>query len=180
MPINRIVFMNADICFANFRGEERRKRTGEVVNAAGNRNFGVRLTPEKAAELKLAGWNVKQYFSANNTERIKPDFEYLPVTIRFDPYPPKDLYMISGHTKTDLDEKTIDLLQGREFENIDLVISGSYWERNGNSGIKAYLYKGGFTLLLDEFDRKYAYLDENEDGDLPPFEVEESDQAANW
>ena len=178
MPSNKLVFLGADICLANFRGEERRsKRTGEVVNAAGDRNFCIKLTPEKARELKLEGWNIKPYFSAGNTDRVVPDFEYLPVAIRFEPYPPK-VFMVSGHKKTDLGEDTIGLLQGREFENIDLVISGSRWERGGRTGIKAYLFKGGFTLLLDEFDQKYDYLED--DGNLPPFEMEDGDQASNW
>ena len=179
MPTNKLVFLGADICLTNFRGEERRsKRTGEVVNAAGDRNFCVKLSDEDARKLKLEGWNVKQYFSAGNTERVKPDFEYIPVTIRFDLYPPK-VFMISGHHKTELNQDTIGLLQGREFENIDLVISGSRWERAGKTGIKAYLFKGGFTLLLDEFDQKYDFL-EDDDSAVPPFDMEESDQAANW
>ena len=178
MPTNKLVFLNADICLANFRGEERRsKRTGEVVNAAGDRNFCVKLTPEKARELKLEGWNIKSYFSAGNVERVTPDFEYLPVTIRFEPYPPK-VFVISGHKKTELDENSIDMLQGREFENIDLVVSGSRWERGGRSGIKAYLYKGGFTLLLDEFDEKYSYLDDEDD--VPPFDIDDGAQTENW
>ena len=175
---NRLYVGNAQICMVNFRGEERRnKRTGEIVNAEGDRNFCIRLDPDKAKELRLAGWNVKPYFSVGNEERLVPDFEYLPVTVEFKQYPP-NIYVISGNKKTKLDEDLIGDLQGKEFENIDLVINPYHWQRGNNSGIKAYLYKGWFTLLLDEFDQKYAHLDEDED---IPFEPDDpSDQAANW
>lgn len=177
MASNRLFIEKANICMVNFRGEERRSRkTGEIVNAEGDRNFCVRLDPEKAKELKLEGWNVKSYFSSNNVDHKVPDFEYLPVSISFDPYPPS-VYLVSGNKKIKLGEENIGELQGREFETIDLVINPYHWQRGNNSGVKAYLFKGWFTLLLDRFDQKYGYLEE--DDDQPPFEVE-SEQAENW
>ena len=178
MPNNRLFIGNAQICMVNFRGEERRsRRTGEIVNAEGDRNFCIRLEPEKAKELKLEGWNVKSYFSSNNTDHTVPDFEYLPVSVSYKLYPPV-IYLISGNKKTKIDENMINELQGKEFENIDLVINPYHWQRGNNSGVKAYLFKGYFTLLLDEFDQKYAYLDE--ETDTPPFDVDADDSAANW
>lgn len=137
---------NAEVIFRNFSGEE------SDYNAAGNRNFAVKLTPEFASDLSAAGWNVKTWDPGNG----EPVVIYLPVSIRFEPYPPK-VYMIASGKHIPLDESTIGLLDDAEFENVDISISPYNWQlKNGNSGIKAYVKELYVTIRESRFAQKYG------------------------
>lgn len=152
--IDNIVVENARLIFKNFAGEESK------FNRAGNRNFCVILDGDSAEDLRQIGWNVKALRPREDED--EPTY-YLQVTVAFGNFPPK-VIMISGKTKTVLDEESIDTLDYAEIANVDLIIRPYHWEVNGKEGIKAYLKTMYVTIEQDVFAGKYDCLD---DEDLP-------------
>jgi hypothetical protein len=152
--IDNIVVENARLIFKNFAGEESK------FNRAGNRNFCVILDGDSAEDLRQMGWNVKALRPREDED--EPTY-YLQVTVAFGNFPPK-VVMISGKTKTVLDEESIDTLDYAEIANVDLIIRPYHWEVNGKEGIKAYLKTMYVTIEQDVFAGKYDCLD---DEDLP-------------
>lgn len=152
--LDNIVVENARLIFKNFAGEESK------FNRAGNRNFCVILDGDSAEDLRQIGWNVKALRPREDED--EPTY-YLQVTVAFGNFPPK-VVMISGKTKTVLDEESIDTLDYAEIANVDLIIRPYHWEVNGKEGIKAYLKTMYVTIEQDVFAGKYDCLD---DEDLP-------------
>ncbi len=152
--LDNIVVENARLIFKNFAGEESK------FNRAGNRNFCVILDGDSAEDLRQMGWNVKALRPREDED--EPTY-YLQVTVAFGNFPPK-VVMISGKTKTVLDEESISTLDYAEIANVDLIIRPYHWEVNGKEGIKAYLKTMYVTIEQDVFAGKYDCLD---DEDLP-------------
>lgn len=150
--IDNIVVENARLIFKNFAGEESK------FNRAGNRNFCVILDGDSAEDLRQMGWNVKALRPREDED--EPTY-YLQVTVAFGNFPPK-VVMISGKTKTVLDEESIDTLDYAEIANVDLIIRPYHWEVNGKEGIKAYLKTMYVTIEQDVFAGKYDCLDDEE------------------
>ena len=150
--LDNIVVENARLIFKNFAGEESK------FNRAGNRNFCVILDGDSAEDLRQMGWNVKALRPREDED--EPTY-YLQVTIAFGNFPPK-VIMISGKTKTVLDEESISTLDYAEIANVDLIIRPYHWEVNGKEGIKAYLKTMYVTIEQDVFAGKYDCLDDEE------------------
>lgn len=150
--LDNIVVENARLIFKNFAGEESK------FNRAGNRNFCVILDGDSAEDLRQMGWNVKALRPREDED--EPTY-YLQVTVAFGNFPPK-VIMISGKTKTVLDEESIDTLDYAEIANVDLIIRPYHWEVNGKEGIKAYLKTMYVTIEQDVFAGKYDCLDDEE------------------
>lgn len=155
--MDSIKLENARLIFRNFAGEESK------FNRAGNRNFCVVLPDDIAEELAEDGWNVK--ILQPRDEEDTPT-SYLQVTVSYKNIPPK-VFMISGRTKTLLDEESISCLDYADVVGADLIIRPYHWEVNGKSGVKAYLKTGYIIVEQDEFASKYDYDEPIEDEDLP-------------
>lgn len=141
---------NARIGFRNFEGRE------GPYNKSGERSFVVFLDEQMAEELSKEGWNVK--FPTPNPN-LSPEEDnrqpYLNVSVGFDYYP-ANIYIISNENATKVSEQEVGMLDWAELENVDLVIRPYEWSVNRNSGIKAYLKSGYFTIRVDKFAEKYG------------------------
>ena len=140
---------DARIIFRNFAGKE-----GQY-NREGDRNFAVVL-PEDVAERMLAdGWNVR-YLEARE-EGDEPT-AYISVTVNFNNRPPR-VVLLTSTTRTQLDEKSVEILDWSDIKTADLIARGYDWNVNGKSGTKAYLQSLFVTIEEDALERKYAIHD---------------------
>lgn len=142
---------NVRIGFRNFEGRE------GMYNKKGERSFAVFLDRQTADELAAEGWNVK--FPKDNGQSVDPDEDardpYLQVSVGFDFYP-ANVFLIGNERPTKLGEDEVAMLDWAEIENVDLVLRPYEWSVNRNSGIKAYLKSGYFTIVADKFAAKYG------------------------
>ena len=149
MAVKPISIEGARIGFRNFEGREGK------YNKAGERSFAVFLPRPLAEEMAQEGWNVKFPVSANSTDPDDERDPYLPVSVTFDNFPP-NMFLISNDVPTRLTAEEVGMLDWAEIENVDLVIRPYEWSVNRNSGIKAYLKAGYFTIVTDQFAAKYG------------------------
>lgn len=137
----------ARIIYRNFAGR------AKMYNAAGLRNFHVVLDPDTARKLEADGWNIKWPKKRDDDEMRDPT---LKVAVRFDNYPPV-VVLMTKRSRTELDEESVSLLDTAEIDNVDLRITGSYYEmEDGKKGFKAYLSQIFVTLSDNDLMGKYA------------------------
>lgn len=142
---------NVRIGFRNFEGRE------GPYNRAGERSFAVFLDKGTAEAMAADGWNIK--FPSPREGAVDPDMDerdpYLQVSVGFDFYPAK-VFLISNDRPSKLAEDEVQMLDWAEIINVDLVLRPYEWTVNRNSGIKAYLKAGYFTIESDRFASKYG------------------------
>lgn len=141
---------NVRIGFKNFEGRE------GAYNQAGARSFAVFLDATTAEKMAADGWNVKfpKDYEGADPDDLSRD-PYLPVAVGFDYYP-ANVFLISNGKPTKLTEEEVQMLDWAEITNVDLVLRPYEWSVNRNSGIKAYLKSGYFTIETDAFASKYG------------------------
>lgn len=148
--INNLTIRDAKIIFRNFSG----KATNYTPE--GRRTFSVLIDDEELVNaLRCDGWNVKILRKRNPDDS---QHYHIPVAVFYGNYPPS-VTMISGRTKTLLDESTIQLLDWADIEKVDLTIRPRPYEAAGRKGIKAYLKTMYVTVQEDELAADYADLD---------------------
>lgn len=146
-----VTIENARVRFLNFEGRE-----GQF-NRAGDRNFVVFLDKDVADQLARDGWNVK--VKPPRTEEEDETYA-LSVTVGFKGRPPRLVMIgaVSGR-RTELTEDTCALLDHADLVTVDLIIRPYDWEVNRNTGRKAYLKTGFFTIEEDYLELKYATME---------------------
>lgn len=166
--VGNVELENARIFSLNFSGREK-VWNGKIINTEGTMNFCVSIPDDIAQDMIEDGWAVR--LSAPRDENDEPSY-FLPVEVKWrdrsrkllpEKILPK-IYMYSDGREVELDEDNIRILDGCDFETVDLVIHPRIWEDdNGERKIKAYLYDGRFVVRESRIARKYAhYSRENE------------------
>lgn len=145
MVNKNISIEHADIGFRNFSG-----KPGKFT-PAGRRSFCVFLDPDLAHMLEAEGWNIRWLTPRNEEDEPRA---YLQVAVAYENFAPK-VYLVTRKGKQLLDEKTVNVVDYAEIENVDLTIRPYNWEVSGKSGVKAYLKTMYVTLSEDEFEDKY-------------------------
>lgn len=158
--VDDLVIEDAELIFkSNFRGERRQ------YNDEGKRNFTV-IVPEDRFDVDKMiedGWNIKISKSKNPDYADEPRY-YLKVNVRFDPVPPREFWLISNagtpsETRVAITENNVDILDGRHFEKIDLVIHPNVkrdWESGQNEIRGVYLAEGWFYITTSVFAQRWA------------------------
>ena len=151
MSIKPVSLEGVRIGFRNFEGRE------GMYNKKGERSFAVFLDRQTADQMTEDGWNIKYpKVNANETDPESDTREpYLQISVGFDFYP-ANVFLISNDNPTRLTEEEVLMLDWAEIENVDLVLRPYEWSVNNNSGIKAYLKSGYFTIVADRFAAKYG------------------------
>ena len=153
MKRGKLQIEGARIFWKNFSGK------GSQYNAEGSRNFCLELDNETADKLKADGWNVKYTKPQEEGDESTP---YIQVKAKYGAYPPK-IYMVTSHNKTLLDEDLVGELDRAEIENVDIIVSPYEWNVRGSSGITAYVDTMYVTIHEDDFAKKYARFDDEEE-----------------
>lgn len=155
------IINNAVLMFKNFKGEERRDpNTNEVVNDAGERNFGVALNNEIAAELDRLGFKIRL-----RADRDDPEGEPLPwiqikVSYKFDDNRKpviKQYTSKTGPEGEELDEDEVGDLDKAPYEKAMVRFNGRQWKKAGKSGTTAYLKNLNIVIREDSFDKYWDY-----------------------
>lgn len=138
---------NVEIRFRNFSGKP------DAFNTSGKREFHVVLSDEDAEAMRRDGWNVKE--KPGREEGDAPT-QSIKVEVSYKARPPR-VVMISSSGRTNLDEKTVSVLDHVDIQNVDVILNPYHWEMpSGATGIKAYLQSIYVTIKEDRFERKYS------------------------
>lgn len=155
IQLSPVTIEGARLIFRNFSGAEGR------YNSEGDRNFAIVLDPKQAEAMKEDGWFVKFPDPREDEEEARDP--YLAVKVYYKVRPPL-IVMITSTGRTQLTEETVGTLDWADIQNADLVIAPVRWEVGGKTGIKAYLRSLYVTVEEDELARKYALLEQQEQG----------------
>ena len=148
---NTVLMEGVRLIFRNFAGKE------DQYNKAGDRNFAVVLDNPVAEAMAADGWNIK-WLKPREEDEGETETPYLPVSLRFDVFPPNVVLVTSG-SRTTLDESTIEMLDFADIINVDLIVRPYEWLVNGKGGIKAYVKTMFVTIEEDALVKKYNEQD---------------------
>lgn len=145
---------NVEIMWRNFEGKE-----GQF-NAAGDRNFCIRLQPAMADRLAEAGWTVK---SLPPREEGDTETLFIKVKVKYsEKARPPRVVMITSKGRTSLTEDMLMLLDWADIAKVDCIVRPYQWDIRGQSGVAAYLQTIFVTIREDELELKYADVPELE------------------
>lgn len=146
-----ITIRNARILFKNFSGRPDKYHP----KGGDNRSFCVLIPdPEMAQDMANDGWNIRMLKPREEEDGPVP---YIQVKVAYSDYPP-NIYMISGHRKTLLNEDTVGELDHCRFVKADVRISPyTYIDReSGEEKLSAYCRDLYATVEIDDLAEEYA------------------------
>lgn len=146
--IDDLEIENANIkwSWSNFDG-----RPDSFDSEGGKRYFVVILPGPEAVRLRDLGWSIKE--NDPYEEGDEPEFTMkVYISYRFDP---PGVYLIKNGRKIRAEESDVSDIRRDVCENIDLVISPKPWEKNGRSGVSAYVKELYASIRVSRFGQKY-------------------------
>lgn len=142
----------------NFRGE------GSQFNAAGKRNFNVRIDDLKLVDiLKNRGFNVREMKKNNEDDETA---YFLKVNVAFNQYGPKIIQYVQGNPNgVEIDEDTVGILDTMDILDCVIKIRPYDWSMaTGNKGTTAYLTELAIQIPDNRFAERFQQAG---DDDLP-------------
>ena len=150
-PNGKLLIEDGHILYRNFSG------VGSDFNHEGDRNFNVIIDdPVVAQQMQEDGWNVKFRQPRDPQDE---GIHHIKVNVNYRSARGPKVYIHTGSSKAQLDEKTSDQLDQADIVSCDMLISPYHYQRNGNEGLSAYLDTLHVTLKEDPFAHKYANLE---------------------
>ena len=147
----KLIIEDAYLLYRNFAGKQ------TDYNAAGKRNFNVIIDdPDLAQKMADDGWNVKFRVPRDPQDA---GVHHIKVNVNFESARGPRIFMHTGNNVVELNERTVDQLDQADILGCDMLISPFHWERNGSSGISAYLDTMHVVIKEDPFAHKYANLE---------------------
>lgn len=149
----KLLIEDGAILYRNFTGRE------TDFNREGDRNFNVIIDdPVTAQQMQEDGWNVK--FRAPRDPQDS-GIHHIKVNVNFKSARGPKIYIHTGRSVAELTTETVGMLDNADIQSVDMLISPFHWERNGQSGISAYLDTLHVVIKEDPFAHKYANLEQN-------------------
>lgn len=133
----------------NFRGE------GTQFNAAGKRNFNVRINDISLVEmLKSRGFNVREMKKMNDDDETS---YFMQVKVQFNQYGPRIIQYVQGNPNgVELDEETVGMLDNVDILDCVIKIRPYDWEMaTGNKGTTAYLTELAIQIPDNRFGERF-------------------------
>lgn len=173
---DEITIEDAQIMWRNFAGKEKN------FNAAGQRNFAVRLDQDLYEQLKEIGWGVK--FKEPRAGYEDEPLLFLPVGVKWkEGLTPPRIFLVteSTNSRNQLHEDTAWMMDHGVFDKVDVTLRPYNWSFNGREGVAAYLRSCYATLHEDPLDQKYVdYRDAEETMALENFLDAEITDDTGW
>lgn len=175
----KIEIEGAKLRYPNFAGEKKR------FNASGDRNFGLYIDEELAKRLSADGWGgIKQNGKDPKTDEYvttadldmeleEPRYFISKIRVNYEGKFPPRIFRCTSDSMKPLNEETCGILDSDRIIDVDVVINGSKWEMNGNSGIAAYLDSIWAHVEESRFDKKHKDLNVVGDAPTEPFDEEQ-------
>jgi hypothetical protein len=102
-------------------------------------------------------WNVK-WLKPREDDEDETQQAYLPISVNFKGRPPR-IVLVTSRGRTNLDERSVEMLDWADIINVDLIVRPYEWDVNGKTGIKAYLQSIYVTIREDPLEQKYNEMD---------------------
>lgn len=153
MPrVDNLNIEGGEIAYSNFAG-----RISDY-NENGNRTVTFVIHNDIAKKLIEDGWRVRRQEFPNDPDR--PPRYLLEATMTFRtkdgrPKDPKIFIVRDDNSFVHVTEETVGTLDAADIISADAVIGPWYWERNGKSGIKAYINSLYIKVKENPIDAKY-------------------------
>ena len=143
----KLLIEDGRILYRNFSG------TASDFNHEGDRNFNIIIDdPELAQRMTEDGWNVKAKLPRDPQDTVT---HHIKVNVNYRSSRGPRIFVHSNGIMRELTVETVNELDQADIVSCDALISPFHWERNGSSGLSAYLDTLHVVLREDPFMHKY-------------------------
>lgn len=146
----------------NFSGNEKRNKSGMIVNSFGNRNFVIKFPYEQAKVLEEQGWEIFWFaLKEGQDEKEREAGLQVPVnlsttTSKGMPRKPDEVVVVTPTLKTRQNEKIIGNLDTASIMSATIRLIPRQKNKNdGTVKIAAYLDKMFVEIAVDNFGSQY-------------------------